>query len=115
MSTTFNKGLKEYEGLLKTHVNKQIEPVVKDFKDIVNKNKVEILTREIKTKRKKKTLKHWFRTYVIALSSARQCVKEMSLLSRTAHLGVSYGVSVFYVTNTFLGAFRGNWFLSRCE
>ena len=40
LSTAFNKGLKEYEGLLKTHVNKQIEPVVKDFKDIVNKNKV---------------------------------------------------------------------------
>ena len=40
LSVTFNKGLKEYEGHLKTHVNKQVEPVVKELKDIVNKNKV---------------------------------------------------------------------------
>ena len=40
MATTFNKGLKDYEGHLKSHVNKQLDPVVKDFRDIINKNKV---------------------------------------------------------------------------
>lgn len=33
LSSTFNKGLKEYESQLKTHVNKQLDPVVKDLKD----------------------------------------------------------------------------------
>ena len=33
LSTTFNKGLKEYEGQLKTHVSKQLDPVVKELKD----------------------------------------------------------------------------------
>ena len=32
LSTTFNKGLKEYEGQLKSHVSKQLDPVVKELK-----------------------------------------------------------------------------------
>ena len=33
LSSTFNKGLKDYESQLKTHVNKQLDPLVKDLKD----------------------------------------------------------------------------------
>ena len=32
LATTFNKGLKDYESQLRSHVNKQLEPVIKDLK-----------------------------------------------------------------------------------
>ena len=32
LSNTFNKGLKDYESQLKSHVNKQLEPVIRDLK-----------------------------------------------------------------------------------
>ena len=33
LSNTFNKGLKDYESQLKSHVNKQLDPVIRDLKD----------------------------------------------------------------------------------
>ena len=35
----FHKGIKEYEGQLKNHVNKQVEPVMKELKEAVHKTK----------------------------------------------------------------------------
>ena len=40
LTMTFNKGVKDYEGQLRSNVDKQIAPVVKEFKDVLNKNKV---------------------------------------------------------------------------
>ena len=39
LATTFNKGVKEYDGQFKTHVNKQIEPIVKELKDSAHRMK----------------------------------------------------------------------------
>merc|ERR1719483_1971289 len=40
LTMTFNKGVKDYEGQLRSNVDKQILPVVKEFKDVLNKNKI---------------------------------------------------------------------------